>query len=196
MRVEPGHRDARAPDPEARNLVGGEIAEEASRQQPRHLGERHVHGGEHHLERLGPEHHRDTRRARQLRQQIGVSLPRQPGAGKPQLVHGRGCDRRHASIHRVANGRTDRVIRRVSGFRGQYAGLEARTVRGAVDDRLTRLANARIVRRLPRDLGADARGITDRDRDPRFHSSSSSQSATTFGLALRSSAVSARSTAA
>src|SRR5206468_456308 len=78
-------------DPEARNLVGGEIddlAEEASRQQPRHLGERHVHGGEHHLERLGPEHHRDTRRARQLRQQIGVSLHGSPARENPSLFTG------------------------------------------------------------------------------------------------------------
>ena len=46
-------------------------------------------------------------------------------------------------------------------------------------------AHARIVRRLSRNLGTDAGGIAGGDRNERFHSSRSSQSATTFGLALR-----------
>jgi len=83
VRVQAGERDARTRDAEARELARGQVddvAEQRPGEKPRHLGERDVHRRQDDLQRLRPEHHGDARRAREMRQQVGVPLPVQPGA--------------------------------------------------------------------------------------------------------------------
>jgi len=81
--VQAGERDARTRDSEARELARGQVdgvAEQRLGEQPRHLRERDVHRRQDDLQRIGPEHHGDARRAREMRQQVRVPLPLQPGA--------------------------------------------------------------------------------------------------------------------
>ena len=66
MRVEPGHRQPRRRVPELRQLRGGQIEMSLGRARVSTTGtsrKRHVHGRQHHPQRLGVEHHRDARRA-------------------------------------------------------------------------------------------------------------------------------------
>ena len=89
MRIQAGDRQTRARDPESRQLPRREIdraVHDLARQDRRHLRQRHVHGGEHDLERLGPEHHRDAGAAGEMAKQIGVALPGQTRARERELV--------------------------------------------------------------------------------------------------------------
>ena len=78
-------RGAREAEPRqlARREHDGRL-ERRPRQRARHIGERNVHGRQHDAQRVGVEHHRDVGRAGQMREQIGVSAPRQArAAGTP-----------------------------------------------------------------------------------------------------------------
>ena len=67
--------------------------DELRRDVRRHVAQRHVHGDQHDLQLRRVKHHRHARRAAEVRQQIGVALPLQPGLRKGELVDRRGRNR-------------------------------------------------------------------------------------------------------
>jgi len=171
VRIQSRERDARARDAEARQLARGQVddfGKERRREQPGHIRERDVHRREDDLQRVGPEHHGDAGRVREVRQQVRVPLPLEPRTREPQLVDRCRGDRGDAAGHRVADGRADRLVRREARVGGQHARLEPGAVRRAVDHGLTGVADARMIGRLLRDLRTDARGIARRNRDDWF----------------------------
>jgi hypothetical protein len=198
VRIQSGERQPRRGDAEPRQLLRGQrddLVEQRARQRARHIRQRHVHGGQHHLQRLGPEHHGHAAAAGQVAEQIRVPLPRESCMGQCELVDWR---RRHAVHHavlRIADRGTDGVVGSATGRRRERAGLECGTRWRAIDHRLTRRPHPRIGRRLIADLRPDAGRITRGERDTWLHKRSASQSTTTFGLTFRSSASSASSTA-
>ena len=88
---------------------------DALRQRARHVGERDVNGRQHDAQRVGVEHHRDVRRAGQVREQIGVAAPRKPGEPERFLVDRRRRDRVDRAALRVVDRAHDRVVRRRPG---------------------------------------------------------------------------------
>ena len=77
------------------------------RQHRRYVGERNVHGRQHHRQALGVEHHPDLAGAGQLREQLGMSAPAQPGARPRPLVDGSGGQAVDAFRQRIPRGPHD-----------------------------------------------------------------------------------------
>jgi hypothetical protein len=78
MRIESRKSESGRSNAESRQFTGrqvDDVVEKLARQHARNVRERHVNGGEHNLQRLRPEHHRDTAGARQMREQIRVPFP-------------------------------------------------------------------------------------------------------------------------
>ena len=130
-----------------------------------------VHGRQHDAQRVGVEHHRDVRRAGQVRQQIGVAVPRQPGQPERLLVDRRGRDRVDVAALRVRRPRarwrrTPRGRRRRRARRARTSRVRRR--RRTATGSHTR-EHARSRPRPARDLRPDAGGIAGGDRDARFH---------------------------
>jgi hypothetical protein len=172
MRVQPRQRQARRRDAEPRQPVRGEIddaVEPFARELGGHRGQRHMDGGEHHFQRLAPEHHRHPRAAGEVREQVRVPLPRQPRARERQFVHRRGRHGVHRAGLGVADRGTDRVERGAAGVGRQLAHGKRVLGRRTVEHRFAHLAHAWIVGRLARDLGSDAGRVADGNRDARFH---------------------------
>jgi len=127
-----------------------------------------VDGRQHNLQRVRPEHHRRTPSTSEVRQQIRVPFPRQPCAGKGELVDGSGRNSGDASVARVAHRIADGLVRGASGFRRQNARLEPHTGGRPIDLRLADIRHSWIVGGFARNLGPDARRVTCRDSDDRF----------------------------
>ena len=169
----------------------------------RHLGERNVHRREHHPQPVRPEHHRHVVHAAEMREEIRVSAPRQPGRGERFLVDRRRGDGGHAILaaRRRRPGRSRRTPHaqsRRSRVRPEIAassaavcgpykrGLHAATTRGS------RAAFTAISGPMP-DGSPTVTAMTGRDmgsrrqRGPpgRCYIVTATQSATIFGEALR-----------
>src|SRR5688572_14620075 len=130
-----------------------------------------------------------------MAEQVGMALPWQAGAEKCLLVDGGGGNGRHAAGLRVANRGTNRVIRGLARLRRQHAGSKRPVGLWTVQHRLAYVEHTAVERRFHGDFRPDASRVSYGNRNPRLHNWRTSQSATTFGLALRSRAPSAWSTA-
>ena len=96
VRIQAGDGDARRAHAEPRQLARRQRdrrLERWLRQRARHVGQRDVNRRQHDAQRVGVEHHRDVRRAGQMREQIGVAAPRQAGQPERFLVDRRRRDR-------------------------------------------------------------------------------------------------------
>ena len=206
VRVQAGDGEPRPRDAEAGQRVRGgpdRRRQHVGRERLRDVGQRDVHGRERHLQPLGVEEHHRPGDAGQVAEQVRVPLPRQAGQRERLLVDRRRGDGVDAEGACVGDGGDDRVVGGLAGGAGQLPRREPRPRlrrRRPVEARRAHRGDARIDRRLARDLGADAGGIADRDADDgkRIHgqSSSATQSATALKLTLPSSAWRASSTAA
>jgi hypothetical protein len=76
-----------------------------------------VNSGKHDAQSISMEHHPDTCRAGELREQFGVPRPAQPGRGECRLVDGGGRNRVDASGLGIGNGLRDRIVRGTAGLR-------------------------------------------------------------------------------
>ena len=130
-----------------------------------------MHRRQHDAQLVALEHHRDARRAGEVREQIRVPLPRQSCQRERCFIDGRGCDGGDVSALRVRGRLDDRVVRGPARLRRHRARTK-RPQRGAVvrsvEHRLADFADRRIRCGLHRDLGSDPGRIADRDADPRF----------------------------
>ncbi len=204
MRIETGDGQAGRCDTEARERFGSN-PDHAEQPRPgqivRHERERDMDGREHDLEPLGPEHHHDVVDTAEMREQVGVAAPRQTGGRKGLLVDRRRDDGIDVCRKRIRRRADDRLVGRARRAGVDAASRKLRDFFGqmrTVDHRPTDRRDARIANRFERDLRADAGGITGGDGDQRQGISkadtrarsrqmlTASQSATIFGLALRS----------
>ena len=126
---------------------------------------------EHDAQRLGVEHHRDARRAGQVREQLRVPAPRQPGGANASLLIGAVAIASMRPACASRRRRDDGVVGRAARSADTRPRSNARDVvvgRRSVEDRLAQLDATRgIGRRLARDLRPDAGGIADGDADAR-----------------------------
>ena len=168
VRIQAGQGQPRPRRPEARKLgvrQGDGRLQPAARQQPRHVGQRHVHRRQHHRQPLGVEHHPHLAGPRQLGQQFGVPPPAESGPRPRELAdrrRGHGVD---AARQRVAGGARDRLVRRPAGGRGDHPRPEGAGGARFVEHRLADLPHRRIVRHAAGHLRTDAGRIAGGDAD-------------------------------
>ena len=129
VRIERGERQARRVDAEPRQFAGGEpnrALDEVGRQRSRNVGQRDVDGRQHHSNRRRLEHHRDKRRAGEVREEIRVPAPRQAGHGESLLADGRRGDGIDSSLLRILDRTNDRVVRGATARRCGTTAIERR----------------------------------------------------------------------
>ena len=157
----PGHPEAgklgmREPDGRLQTL---------RRQHRRYVGERNVHGRQHHRQALGVEHHPDLAGAGQLREQLGMSAPAQPGARPRLLVDGSGGQAVDAFRQRIPRGPHDDLVRGAAGRRGHDPRLKSAGDERLVENGLADLAHGRVRRRFRGHFRPDAGRIAGGDSD-------------------------------
>ena len=170
--VEPGDGDARPRAAEPGQLARGErdrAGHEVAREHARHVGERDVDGREHDAQLGRIEHHRHERRSGQVREEIGVAAPREPGEREGLFADGRGRDGVDAARHRVLDGAHDNVVGGAPCRRRHEARLDGRGRGRGVHDGFADVEHPRVGGGLAGDLGSDARGIAHGQRDSRPH---------------------------
>jgi hypothetical protein len=168
VRIQAGQRQPRPRHPEAGQLgvrEGDGRLQPLAGQQRGHVGQRHVHGGEHHRQAPRVEHHPDLAGAGQLGQQLGVPAPAQPGPRPRLLVDRTRGHRVDAPRHCVPDGARDRLVGRTPGHRRHHARTAGAAARRFVEDRLADLQHRRIARGAPGHLRTDAGRISGRDAD-------------------------------
>ena len=168
VRIQAGQSQPRPRHPETRQLgvrEGDGRLQPLARQQRRHVGQRHVHGGQHHRQAPRVEHHPDVAGAGEIGQQLGVPAPAQPGPRPRLFVDRTGGYRVDAPRHRVPHGARDRLIGGAPGHRRHHAGPAGAAARRFVEDRLADLQHRGIAGGLLGHLRTDARRIAGRDAD-------------------------------